>query len=218
VEMECAGFLLKGVTVSQVELTSFGRLQWTFTEDPSRPGHMRSFNVRAGSPVALARQDRKTGAWSAIPGATPGFVAWSRRATLSAIFPPGAGDDSAGGDDEPAAEAGDRVSLLACPDSVTPERLRVGLRWCQRLDPADPPYALLAALLGPGNPQQSRTGDGPGTAAGEKGAGEESDGLLNEEQRRAVRLCCGEGWAGPVGLIHGPFGTGKTRTLVEIIR
>lgn len=44
---------------------------------------------------------------------------------------------------------------------------------------------------------------------------------LNEEQRRAVRLCVNgpeDGGGSPVALLHGPFGTGKTRTLVEVIR
>jgi hypothetical protein len=36
---------------------------------------------------------------------------------------------------------------------------------------------------------------------------------LNEQQHAAVRLCTEPGGS-PVALIHGPFGTGKTRTLV----
>lgn len=36
---------------------------------------------------------------------------------------------------------------------------------------------------------------------------------LNGEQRAAVKLCT-EAGRSPVALIHGPFGTGKTRTLV----
>lgn len=44
---------------------------------------------------------------------------------------------------------------------------------------------------------------------------------LNEEQRRAVGLCVngpGDSGGSPVALLHGPFGTGKTRTLVEVVR
>jgi hypothetical protein len=44
---------------------------------------------------------------------------------------------------------------------------------------------------------------------------------LNEEQRRAVGLSVngpGDSEGSPVALLHGPFGTGKTRTLVEVVR
>jgi len=40
---------------------------------------------------------------------------------------------------------------------------------------------------------------------------------LNDRQREAVALCCAEGGA-DVALVHGPFGTGKTTTLVEVVR
>ena len=70
-QMERAGFLLRAVSISAIELTSFGRARWSLEEDRNRAGHMRLFNARVGSPVILASKNSKTGAWAAAPGARP---------------------------------------------------------------------------------------------------------------------------------------------------
>ncbi|NJD98925.1 IGHMBP2 family helicase [Thermococcus sp. LS1] len=62
----------------------------------------------------------------------------------------------------------------------------------------------LEFLLGLGEPEESRSLKF-----------EPFDRNLNESQRKAVSLALG---SGDFFLIHGPFGTGKTRTLVELIR
>ncbi len=207
-EMESAGFLLRAASLSSIELTTFGRAKWTISEDRNRPGQIRIFNVRVGSPVVLASKDRKTGAWSAAVGAKPGFVVGCRAGTLVAVFEDD--EDGAGPD------SGDSVSLLACPDSVTFDRMLLGLRWCRRLDVESPARHVLNALLAVA---PSASADSSARDSGLRSSGGSSEeGGLNEEQALAVDMCCGRLGMEPVALVHGPFGTGKTKTLVEVIR
>ena len=211
-EMERAGFLLRSAIVSGIELTSFGRAKYTLSEDRNRVGHMRLFNVRAGSPVVAAVKNSKTGVWAAAPGARPGFVVGWRSGTLIAVF-----EEKEDGEDE---EAGESVSLLACPDSVTFDRMLLGLRWCRRLDTDSPAHRLLSALLTSATTAPNDGGSKhQGSSSTRTGAAGQMGGL-NDDQLVAVAMCSGgrDDGPGPVALIHGPFGTGKTKTLVEVIR
>jgi hypothetical protein len=64
--------------------------------------------------------------------------------------------------------------------------------------------------------REALVGDRPLRFADELAAGSEPrDDLLNREQRRAIRAALS---ADPLFCVHGPPGTGKTRTLVEVVR
>eukprot|EP00960_Hanusia_phi_P010429 305729-Hanusia_phi.AAC.3 len=206
-EMEAAGFLLLNARIESVDVTDFGRFKWTLTEDPSRRGHLTRFNVKMGSPVVLAERS-KSGKWQASQASGSfGFVVNNRRGSLDAIFevhPDQVLDPT---------DKTDSISLLASPDSVTYDRLLQGLRKC--LSVAGDSKQVLDMMF------EKVVHDAEDhIPSSELAQLDFFDTELNPEQRLAVAQCCfrQKHTSSPIRLIHGPFGTGKTKTLVEIIR
>ncbi|ERS95582.1 hypothetical protein HMPREF1624_08098 [Sporothrix schenckii ATCC 58251] len=103
-----------------------------------------------------------------------------------------------------------RVWLLKLADEVTHKRMASTMRAIQNMPAAD--YTpLMRVLFGLSSPGLATTTTADAAAAN---AVEWVDPTLNDSQKDAVRFALA---APEVALIHGPPGTGKTHTLVELI-
>jgi superfamily I DNA and/or RNA helicase len=170
----------------------FGRLRLDLGADPTRPGHLAAFGARAGDVVRVT----PAGGGAEASSSVSGVVLRASRDRISVVL-------DASGEDAGELEDAERIDLRLARDEVTMRRLVDGLSAVGRSQ-RGPSAALLGVLLGVRDPQPSRT---------------ESlallDQALNEDQRRAVEIAAG---VKEVALVHGPFGTGKTRVLVEVVR
>ncbi|CAM6105860.1 unnamed protein product [Calypogeia fissa] len=217
--LEAQGILLYNATVAEKEAASFGRERWVLEDGVGveRVGHVARFSQRArpGMPICIAEKD-STGGWVPAKEQPPGRVAWSRGKKICFVF-----------DHSPSLSEQINCFLLV-PDSSSFERMHSVIRELERGEK----YAgkLLDALLGSAindaaksipvstktrGVVNSRTSSDDEVK--EEHTGQFFDKGLNVEQHAAVTLCT-EPVNSPVVLIHGPFGTGKTRTLVEVIR
>ncbi|KAJ3119493.1 hypothetical protein HK098_005394 [Nowakowskiella sp. JEL0407] len=109
-------------------------------------------------------------------------------------------------------QAESKVRLCRLANEITFERMRKALRYLQKLDPGEsgdmkPASALLSVLYGKQNPGFEQGWQKMDLKFFDEG--------LNDSQREAVKFALG---AREVALIHGPPGTGKTYTCVEIIK
>ncbi|GBG60481.1 hypothetical protein CBR_g5655 [Chara braunii] len=241
--LESQGLLLRGAAVLEKEAAAFGRERWVVGKEGPGRDHtqMESFLQRArpGSSIRLAVKN-SVGEYVVAEGQPAGRVAWSRTNRICVIFdsPPAEGDDEDGADtrgNKPSVGStrnsisipGDSVNLLLVPDSLTFDRFRSTLAECQRSETEAQVQKMLSALLG--TSLDLGTDANIATTIGSKSPGLLAplssffDESLNEEQRRAVTMCVDgphydSPCPSPVVLVHGPFGTGKTRTLVEVIR
>lgn len=93
------------------------------------------------------------------------------------------------------------VDVVMAPDDRTLDAL---IRLTQTLRASPRPAPLIEILLGAATVARTPPADLPAL-----------DARLNADQRRAIGLALSRM---PAVLVHGPFGTGKTRTLVEIVR
>ncbi|KAL3679941.1 hypothetical protein R1sor_022897 [Riccia sorocarpa] len=217
--LEAQGLLLYKASVLEKEASSFGRERWTLEDGigAERAGHVARFAQRArpGVAIRIAVKDAD-GSWIVAEGQPPGRVAWSRDGKLALVFdyPPTTTDESR------------EVSVLLVPDSTSFDRMRSVIGECGRAEKGM--KWLLNAFLGDGISFASGVSLSKETSsknASSPACGEEENAYqraelfdkgLNAEQRAAVQLCTRSSTS-PVVLIHGPFGTGKTRTLVEVV-
>lgn len=190
-ERVARGWALADLVVEDTEPAAGGRVLLWLAPRRTQPGTdpLRHLRIGPGDPVRLWR-DQPDG-----PGAVLGVVS-RRRATRVGVVV----------DDDLPDELGDGGTLHLDRDDpqATFER---GMRGIERTRAAPAPSDLgrLRAVLCLARPPRF----GPETPL------EVKDPDLNEPQRAAVRRALA---AEDVALIHGPPGTGKTRTLVEVIR
>eukprot|EP00850_Spirogloea_muscicola_P020804 SM000227S07450 [mRNA] locus=s227:100119:105650:+ [translate_table: standard] len=226
-QLEAAGWLLHQAAIVEQEACAFGRERWVLADGvgDERRGHVAKFAQRArpGSAVRLAVSDRR-GSWQPSSGGPPARVAWCRQGRLCIVFdaPPERAADSNGSERKESPAFGQSnhgssgsADILLVPDSVTFDRMRSALDALER-GPVGMSH-LLEVLLGCQPPRPgawSLLQPQPGACSTDKFL----DSQLNEDQRNAVRLCTGRNGSVAVAVVHGPFGTGKTRTLVEVVR
>ncbi|KAL2613157.1 hypothetical protein R1flu_024849 [Riccia fluitans] len=217
--LEAQGLLLYKASVLEKDAASFGRERWMLEDGvgAERAGHVARFAQRArpGVAIRIAEKDA-AGSWVVAERQPPARVAWNRGGKISVVFdyPPTVSDDSK------------EVCMLRVPDSTSFDRMRSVIGECERAEMGM--KWLLNALLGDGisfasgvrlsEEVGSKFTPSPAIADKENASEreEEFDQGLNAEQRAAVELCTRSNTS-PVVLIHGPFGTGKTRTLVEVV-
>lgn len=124
----------------------------------------------------------------------------------------GGGKDDANADAEGEflGEGGGRLWLVKLANDVTFKRMNQVMTRLSKMGEAEytPLMRVLFGLSSPSVPDRSTTTDMEG------GRLEFIDTSLNESQRAAVRFALA---APEVVLIHGPPGTGKTHTLIELI-
>ncbi|WVQ79994.1 hypothetical protein IAT38_002095 [Cryptococcus sp. DSM 104549] len=123
----------------------------------------------------------------------------------------------------------ERLRLLKLANTVTFDRMETTLDHLRRLvlpKPDSPTprainFPLIQVLLGIELPDwekdipASQSAESEGEVSGSSGAGVQwFDGNLNDSQKEAIEFCLK---AKQVACIHGPPGTGKTHTLIELI-
>ena len=121
---------------------------------------------------------------------TLGIISRTGHGWMAAVF-----DESLGSDVQ-------KVDLELAPDLVTLQRLKDGLRKCEEAKGLN--AKLIDIVFGKAIPRETQLK-----------RLDLLDQELNEDQKEAVLHGIG---APDIALIHGPPGTGKSRTLVEIIR
>jgi ATP-dependent RNA/DNA helicase IGHMBP2 len=122
---------------------------------------------------------------------TRGVVVRADRKRLIVIF-----------DEPPEIDRDGRVDLILQSDTVTIARLRQGLDRATRAE--GPSARLIEILLGVRAPRPISDQELAFF-----------DGSLNDDQREAARRAV---LTDDIALVHGPFGTGKTTVLVEVVR
>ncbi|CAK7215845.1 hypothetical protein SCUCBS95973_002619 [Sporothrix curviconia] len=109
-----------------------------------------------------------------------------------------------------------RVWLLKLADEVTHRRMATAMRALQGMPEANytPLMRVLFGLSSPGLPAATAAASAAATSAKVEQEVDWVDPSLNDSQKDAVRFALA---LPEVALIHGPPGTGKTHTLVELI-
>lgn len=175
-----------------------GRL---FNEDKSLPAHI----MRVGDVVQLDSGGNNSGGPVAVQ--VRGTVCRLTETRISVMTLAEAGDDelSQGAGDFDNDQRTWRVVRLA--NEVAFQRMRMAL---EELTKVGPDHPIVRAIMEVGESAEETSLGGGGDALF-------YNQQLNESQRRAVISALNHA-VHPVSLIHGPPGTGKTETLVEIIR
>jgi len=191
-EREARGLLLTDLTIDEVEPTAGGRLYLWLARRSGRPIIRERLKLSSGDPVLLYVRALDDG-----DGVTRGVIARFRRHQLGVVIECEVPD---------ALEAGGFRLEQDAPE-VTFDRGAAALR------------ELLAAPAGSprGRLREVIYGAAPVEVPGRRAGAEPTpfDAALDAAQWAAVVHALA---AEPIALVHGPPGTGKTRTLVEIVR
>eukprot|EP00898_Chlorokybus_atmophyticus_P000758 jgi/Chlat1/1683/Chrsp127S01921 len=216
--------VLRGARVLETAAAPFGRERWVLSDppggNPNLPSRVSLFSqsARPGAPVRIATRVNTTGVWEPAAGWPAARVAWARGEKMCIVFDEAPEVEEEGEGGGGAGKGTDKVDVMVVMDSVTFDRMRAGIKECEAAK--DGTARLLAILLGSA-PNTQPAGHNPNN---DNMRFQLLDPNLNQKQADAVALCVGRrddshDHGGPaVALVHGPFGTGKTRTLVEVVR
>ena len=196
-ERAAAGIALRRLAVDEVDATAGGRLLLWLSSH--KPGDLACFRLQTGDPVRLsgeAGEDRE----AISARATLARVHGGRVAVILDDAAQGAAEDTV----DDLVDASGALHLERDMPGATFARGAAAIARFRGLAAGDP-LAPLRAVLGGQRPPR----------AGAPVAFTALDRALNQPQREAVGAALA---ASELALIHGPPGTGKTRTLVEVIR
>jgi len=187
-ELVQKGVLAKRLMVASEEAALFGRTRWTLVPRHDAEHALDLFDVRAGAVVRFRADDSD----AQTPPARGVVIRRTARSLMVVL------------DEVPDDVDTDQVVLEKLEDEVSLRRMADTLRKWGNSDLDKRQVALLQVVLGLKAPGASEAQDVAFI-----------DDKLNADQQLAVQKALG---APDVGLIHGPPGTGKTRTVVEVIR
>ncbi|ELQ42525.1 DNA-binding protein SMUBP-2 [Pyricularia oryzae Y34] len=211
--LQRAGAALTNLTVQGRRTGAGGRTVVELSSDPAVGGiELPEHGLRVGDVVLVAEQPagsaKKREVREMERNGVRGVVTRVRRSDLNVALD--AGDDKSGGAGKEEKGLAGRVWVVRLADDVTYRRMTWTMEKMERM--ADAEHSnFIRVLFGHSSPSPVPSNLKTDPEFGEL---EWLDPTLNDSQKDAIRFALA---SKEIALIHGPPGTGKTHTLIELI-